>query len=145
MKQVALISAALLLAGCAITRRPQLVPENEAARAQGPLRATLVGRRHGDMRLALPDGELLSGRYSIASRGKAGLGTQYDYAAVAGGAPRDSAFGASAALAASGVGTAEMTSRTGVRARCEFVDNVFTGHGSGSCELSTGAVFRMRY
>lgn len=97
------------------------------------------------MTLALPDSELLSGRYAIAPRWKAGLGTQYDYAAVAGGAPRESAFGMSATLPTSGVGTADMTSQTGMRAHCEFVGDVVTGHGNGSCELSTGAVFRMRY
>ena len=129
----------ILLASCTITRHPELFPANDTAHQLGALRATLTGHGNlnGTMSLALPDGEVLTGRYSIAAGGGAGFG------AVSG--SQGFASGSAFLISAHGDGVADMIGPKGTTAHCEFANNNFSGHGSGACRLSSGAEYRMQY
>lgn len=133
-KLATLLLAAICLGGC-VTRATQLYPDNDIARATGPLTAVIEGHGNlnGTMTMTMPSGEMLAGRYSIGAAGAVGFGTA------------GRAFGSAMFVGAQGVGVADMLGPRGTTAHCEFANNNFNGHGNGVCRLSTGAVYRMQY
>jgi hypothetical protein len=135
----------LAVAGC--TGKAELYPANDTARAVGPLKANFqrAGVGSGAIRLQLPDGEVLTGRYSVNVSGASSFGSIYATAYGTGGAA--SAVGSSSAFAIpnGSPGFADLYGPKGTGAQCEFFNNNLTGHGNGACRLSTGAVYRMQF
>lgn len=72
MKSIGVLLATLFLAAC-VVRHPKLYPDNDTARAVGPLQAKLIGHGNlnGTITTTMPDGEVLEGRYSINLSGEA--------------------------------------------------------------------------
>jgi hypothetical protein len=93
----------------------QLYPDNDPARALGPLNGSIVGHGNlnGAMTLTMPNGEILNGRYSIG--------------------------------AGAGEGMADAVGPHGTTAHCEFANNNFNGHGHGECRMYDGSIYRMQY
>jgi len=104
-----------ICSACTITRNVQLYPDNDAARALGPLNGSIVGHGNlnGTITLIMPNGEILNGRYSIG--------------------------------AGSGEGMADSVGPHGTTAHCEFMNNNFNGHAHGACRMSDGSTYRMQY
>jgi hypothetical protein len=144
---LSLVAGALLLAGCMVTREPQLYPANAAAQAIGPLTAQLVGHGGGNgvISLTLPTGETLSGRYSINIGGAVGFGSLYGSVYGSGGYASGTAQSAAFSMPNGSPGVADMIGPKGTTAHCEFRNNNLGGHGNGVCLLSNGASYRMQY
>jgi len=129
-----------ICSACTITRDVQLYPDNDPARALGPLNGSIVGHGNlnGAMTLTMPNGEILNGRYSIGAGGGVGFGSLYS-----------SVYGAttssSMSMSGSGEGMADAVGPHGTTAHCEFMNNNFNGHGHGACRISDGAIYRMQY
>jgi hypothetical protein len=138
MRGLAIVIAAACLAGC-VSRDPQLYPDNDAARTLGPLTAHLEGHGtgNGTITLPLPNGEILTGRYSISFGGAVGVGSAYGSGGFA--------SGSAVAIGNSGNGAADMIGPKGTTAHCDLANNNLTGHGNGACQLSSGALYRMQY
>ena len=141
------ICTCLLIAGCTITRDMQMYPDNDAARALGPLRAKIVG--HGNLNgtatMTLPDGQLLQGRYSISHGGSMSFGSVYTSVYGPGGSATGSGSQTSMSFSGQGFGEADMMGSKGTTAHCEFLNDNFNGHGHGACRLSDGSVYRLQY
>ena len=127
---------AFLSTGCTVTRQVHLYPLNTPGTV---LQGVIVGhgQGHGTAKLVMPDGELLSGEYSIVFGGTYGFGSILTSAG----------FGSAAGVSINGrgEGTASMVGDRGTSAQCEFLNANMTGHGSGACRLSNGHVYRMLY
>jgi hypothetical protein len=84
----------------------------------------------------MPDGEYLTGRYSIMAGGGVSVAS-----AFAGGR---SATAYGLMMSGEGNGVADMRGPK-TTAHCEFENNNMNGHGNGVCRLSSGALYRMQY
>lgn len=135
------------LSGCTIERSPELFPVNDTARALGPLTAHLVGHGggNGTISMKLPTGKLLEGRYFINVGGSASFGSLYSIMYGVHGLSTASSYGAGLDMPNGSPGVADLTDPRGFTAHCEFINNNMVGHGSGACELSNGALYRMQY
>ena len=138
------IGTCLLVVSCTITRDVTMYPDNGAAHALGPLRAKIVG--HGNLNgtatMSLPNGQFLQGRYSISHGGSMSVGSVYTsvYGSASG-----SGVQTSMSYSGQGYGEANMMSRQGTTAHCEFLNDNFNGHGHGACRLSDSSLYRMQY
>lgn len=139
--------AMLLVSGCTVTREPQLYPSNSGAQKLGPLMAHLEGHGggNGKITVALPSGEVLSGRYFINVGGAMSFGTANGIAFGPGGVASFSGTSSGFSVANSGNGSADMIGPSGTSAHCEFMNNNMVGHGAGFCHFSNGADYRMQY
>jgi hypothetical protein len=146
MAHAFIVLAGLGLCGC-VSRAPQLYPDNDSARATGPLVGDMLGHGGGagTFSLTMPDGEVLSGRYSITFGGSTSFGQTFGTAYGTGGFATGSAFSEGIGISNSGVGMADMIGPKGTTAHCEFANNNWTGHGNGLCRISTGQIYRMQY
>jgi hypothetical protein len=137
--KISIITAALALSACAITRYPQLFPDNDLARTLGPPAQFKIeghGNLNGTAEMSMPDGEYLTGRYSIMAGGGVGVASAF------GGGQSATAYGLT--MSGQGNGVADMSGPK-TTAHCEFENNNFNGHGNGVCRLSSGALYRMQY
>jgi hypothetical protein len=136
-----------ICSACTITRDVQLYPDNDAARALGPLNGSIVGHGNlnGAITLTMPNGEILNGRYSIGAGGGVGFGSLYSSVYGTGGAATGSATTSSMFMSGSGEGMADAVGAHGTTTHCEFMNNNFNGHGHGACRMSDGSIYRMQY
>lgn len=139
------ILAAMALAGCVSS--VQTYAANDEARALGKLdvKITMYGTGSGPMSITMPDGEVLSGRYSIIVGGSTSYGSLYATAYGTGGVASGSAFGSSSIMSNSSPGVADAQGQTHT-AHCEVMNNNISGHGNGVCEIQPGgARYRIQY
>jgi hypothetical protein len=137
----AVLAAGVLsaLTACTYTRYADLYPDNDVARTlSAPLQFKIEGHGNGNgtAEMWMPDGEYLTGRYSII----AGGGVSVASAFVDG----RSAMRYGLTMSGEGGGVADMRGPK-TTAHCEFENNNMTGHGNGVCRLSSGALYRMQY
>ena len=127
--------AALIVSGCAVERTGRLYPANDTARPGGVLEATFEahGTGHGAAVIDMPDGEVLTGEFSIVRGGGVSFGSifgeVYGSSFMPGGSP----------------GMASAFGNKGTSMSCEFYNDNFSGHGMGACRSSTGALYRLQY
>jgi hypothetical protein len=151
MGRIALFALALItLFGCVSAQHGavQFYPANEAANAFGVLNGEYItnGRGNGTINIQMPDGELLTGQYSIVQQGAVGFGSIY--------ANVNNNFGASASgfqmnrssvLETSSQGMASLFGNKGTSMQCEFYNDNRTHHGYGGCRTTKGALFRLQF
>jgi hypothetical protein len=144
VKRIGLI-ALVGLAGCAATVR--LYPANQVAQAGGTLSATTneTDMGSGPIKVTMPGGEVLKGRYSIDPGFSTGYGNIYASAFGGSHRPFSNAFRSWASPDARSTATASLVGRNATTMKCEIENNNFTGHGDGECQTSTGAIYRIHY
>jgi hypothetical protein len=137
----------LAVGGCTVERSPQFYPVNPAAQATGVLTGKFVGhgRGHGTLTIDMPDGEKMSGQYSVVFGGTAMLGTVFASAYGPGGAASGVGQMNGLSISNSGQGMADVAGSRGTTMHCEFLNSNFTGHGYGGCQTSKGAIYRLVY
>ena len=135
------------MSGCTIVREPHLYPHNALASETGVLQGRIVGhgQLHGTMELAMPDGELLQGEYSIVAGGGVAVGNTIGSVYGAHGSLTSTGTGIGVAMSAGGNGQASLYGNRGTSMHCEFANNNMTGHGYGVCETAKGSRYRMEY
>lgn len=131
--------------GC--TRNARLYPVNDAAIPGGVLIASFksYGSGNGEIQINMPDGELLSGEYSLVRGGSASFGGIY--AAVYGSSGSTTIEGAARSYTTPGgsPGMASLFGSKGTAMQCEFMNDNFSGHGNGACKASTSALYRLLF
>ena len=135
----------LLLTACA--RSARLYPANDVARPQGVLTAKFMayGTGHGSIEIALADGEILKGEYSIVRGGSMGFGSVYASVYGPGGSTSGTATGSSYAVEGGSAGAASLFGDRNTSMDCEFYNDNFSGHGRGACRSSLGGLYRLQY
>lgn len=145
MKRVLVALSLLSLGACATP--VYMYPANDQARLVGSPKVefTSYGLGAGPFKVIMPDGEVLTGRYSVISGGYTGFGTLYGSVSGSGGVASGSAFGTQSFTSNSSPAIADATGpKTTVH--CEVMSNNLNGHGNGVCELQPGgARFRIQY
>ncbi|MCU1751749.1 hypothetical protein [Pseudomonas sp. 6D_7.1_Bac1] len=135
----------IALSGC--TRSARLYPANDIATATGVLTADFksYGSGHGDIKIIMPDGELLNGEYSLVRGGAIGFGNVYG--SVYGSAGLSSFSGSSNSYVTPGgsPGTASLFGDKGTSMLCEFYNDNFSGHVNGGCKSSRNAIYRLQF
>jgi hypothetical protein len=133
----AAFAVAALLAGCASTTN--LYPENDIALKCGPLKGTLMkyGVGSGPISITMPDGEVLTGQYTMNLGGAVGFGSTY-------GGGRSTFSTASVTPMGSTI-EADLSGPKGTTMRCELRNNNLTARGNGECRASNGAAYRVQY
>lgn len=144
MKDIGLLTF-VLLAGCAATAR--LYPANPAAQVGGTLEASTreTEMGSGPIRVTMPDGEILKGRYSIDPGFSTGDGNINVSAFGGSHRPFSNAFGSWGSADARSTATATLIGRRATSMKCEVVNNNYTGHGDGACRTSSGAIYKIAY
>ena len=137
--------ALLSLTGCAST--VTLYPTNPSAQGGGVLKATMheTDLGAGPIKVVMPGGEVLAGRYRIDPGMSLGYG---NFCATAFGRchrPFSNGFGVFGSLDARSVAIADLAGRQGTTMHCEVLNNSHTGHGDGTCRTSTGASYQVHY
>jgi len=135
------------LAGCTVTRTVHLYPISPLPSEPGVLQGVIVGhgQGHGTAKITMPDGEILSGEYSIVFGSSVGFGTILASVYGPGGVASVNGTSASVKIDGRGEGSASLVGDRGTSAQCEFLNANMTGHGYGACRLSKGDVYRMLY
>lgn len=134
-----------VLAACA--RTAHLYPANDSAIATGVLDLHFMsyGTGHGEIEIAMPDGEVLRGEYSIVPGGTIGFGSIIAAVHTPGGSASGYATGTSYQTEDGSPGTASAFGPKGTSPQCEYYNDNFTGHGFGGCRSSMGALYRLQY
>jgi hypothetical protein len=143
-----LFAAFIMLSGCTVERTSHLYPNNNAADMTGVLEGRIIGHDdHGTMDVSMPDGERLTGAYSIVPEGSVSVGFGSVFATVYGSHGAASAGGTTRAFAfpAGGQGVASLFGPKGTTLECEFLNSKTTGHGYGACRSSDGGIYRLMY
>jgi len=144
---VSILALAGALAGCA--RTGTLYPVHLA----GPnspnvaLKATFIasGTGHGKITLPMPDGEILSGEFSLIRGGEFRSDSIYASVWGPGGYANASGSGSGFSIPSAARGVASVIGNKGTRMDCEFTNDNFSGHGYGACKSSTGDTYKMLY
>ena len=140
---IAILAASL--SGCAGT--VTLYPANDIAQKAGVITAEIkkYGMGSGPIKLTMPDGEILTGQYTVMVGGSTGFGSVY--ASVYGPEGARSGTGTSTMvnIPNSSPGVANAAGPKGTTVYCEFQNNNMAGHGYGACKISNGALYRMQY
>ena len=144
MKALRLL-ALLSLTGCAST--VTLYPTNPSAQGGGALKATMheTEMGAGPIRVAMPGGEVLAGRYRIDPGMSLGYGNVCATAFGACHRPFSNGLGMFGSVDARSLATADLTGPGGTTMHCEVLNNSHTGHGEGTCRTSAGATYQIRY
>ena len=141
----ALIVATLFVGGC--TREARMYPMNDTAAGAGALlvKFKAYGTGHGGVEINTPDGETLNGEYVIVRDGVVGFGSIYG--AAWGGGSSASVVGNSTftSMARGSPGTASAIGNKGTTMECEFYNDNVSGHGTGGCKSSKGAIYKLMY
>ncbi len=140
---VALFAAVPLLVGAGMPYRvAELFPENRAAQKVGALTAHLTdhGGGKGVISVTLPTGEVLAGQYSINVGGSVGAFGRAHGIDRPGGA-----YGETYSMEGASPVVADMKGSRGTTAHCELMNDDPHWNGSGVCQLSNGADYRVRY
>ena len=138
--------ASLILFGCTITREVNLYPtdnKSDITVLHGQLQGH--GELHGVANITMPNGEILSGEYSIAAGGSIGFGGIFGSVYGPGGLTSASGTSTSMAVSAEGEGSASLVGNRGTLMQCEFMNNNMFGHGYGACKITDGSTYRMMY
>jgi len=147
LARTALVILLLCTAACTVVRPVHLYPVSGVAPTSGVVQGEIVGhgQGHGVATVAMPDGEHLSGDYSIVFGGSVGFGSIF--ASVYG--PHGTAFGnansTNISMSNEGQGSISLIGDKGTSMTCEFLNANMTGHGYGACQTSSGATYRMIY
>jgi hypothetical protein len=139
---VLIASGALMLGAGTTSRIFALSPENREAQAIGPLSAYLNGQSgEGDIWLKLPNGQVLKGRFKVNVGGSVGaLGRAYGIDR-----PGGAYTGDSYSMGHASPAVVDMTGPGGTTVHCEVMNDDADTEGSGVCQLSNGAVYRVVY
>ena len=142
---VTALLAVIALGGCAQTGH--LYPANAEASATGVLEAhyKAYGTGHGELTIAMPDGEVLNGEYTIVRQGAIGFGSIIASVSGPGGSAYGSGFASGYAMEGGSPGMASVYGTKGTSMQCEFYNDNWSGHGYGGCRSSTGALYRLQY
>ena len=127
--RVWIVASVLTLCGCTVAAT--MTPMNEAAQALGaPQVQFQKGLSTGSVKIVMPDGEVLTGSFSVATGG--GFAT---------------AFGAGGSASAVGVsaGGNFFASATGPHQSIVCRGNVSFGHGGGTCRTVQGAEYQVQF
>ena len=135
----------LMISGC--VREAHMYPMNETATGQGVLTVKLksYGTGHGGIEIKTPDGEDLTGEYAIVREGIVGFGSIYGAAWGTGGSASVSGNSSFSTMQRGSPGTAAAFGSKGTSMECEFYNDNLTGHGTGGCKSSRGAVYKLMY
>lgn len=127
---------AVFIMGC--TRTALLYPANDSAAQIGVLKATYVasGTGHSEVEIKMPDGEILKGAVSIVRGGTIGFGTLFASVYGSRGVTTGSAASTTVSIPGGSPGTAAVFGNQGTYGECEFINDNWSGHGYGACELS---------
>ena len=134
------------VAGCEVARDAQLYP-TDGNPGSSIIHGRVVGHGtgSGSVSFVMPNGETMTGRYTILFGGSAGFGSVF--ASVYG--PHGNAIGTGTAsnfsINGTGNGVAEVAGDRGTSMHCEFVNNNLAGHGYGACRSNTGSLYRLIY
>src|ERR1700730_7074811 len=147
---VLVTAAAIALSGCASGPQRgavQFFPVNNEANAIGLLNGEYVtnGVGNGTINTQMPDGELLTGQYSIVQGGTVGFGNIYASVYGSGGAASGFATRRSGTVERGSPGMASLYGNKGTSMQCEFYNDNVTHHGYGGCRTSKGAEFRLQF
>lgn len=137
---------ALPLGACETTVGATLYPANDQAQQIGMLHGSFVtvGSGHGPLTLVMPDGEVLNGTYSTIPGGSSSFGSLYASVYGTGGYASGSGFGSAFSIPNASQGMADAGGpRTTLH--CEYVVSNLSGHGTGACRTTQGALFRLQY
>jgi hypothetical protein len=124
-----------------------LYPANETALRGGVLTAHLTRQAGsaGPVTFTMPDGEILTGRYTLFLGGSVSFGGLYSSMYSARGVATGSAFSTAFAIPSGSPAVADAVGPKGTTIHCEVYNNNWTNHGAGACEVSTGARYRLQY
>lgn len=136
-----------ILCGCTVTRTVHLYPVDAPAADAAVLTGVIVGhgQGHGIAKINMPDGEVLSGEYSIVFGGSYGFGSIMGTVYGQRGSASVSGTSANFSIDGRGEGSASVVGERGTTAQCEFLNANMTGHGYGACRSSKGITYRMIY
>jgi hypothetical protein len=144
------VALATNLFGCATAQHgvAQFYPANQAAAALGVLNGEYVtnGRGNGSINITMPDGEILTGQYSIVQQGAVGFGSIY--ASVNnnfGGSASGFGLSRASVLETGSAGAASLFGNKRTSMQCEFYNDNRTHHGYGGCRTSKGALYRLQF
>jgi hypothetical protein len=152
LRQTSIVMAfALTFFGCATGPQHgavQFYPANQEANAFGVLNGEYItnGPGNGTITINMPDGEILTGQYSIVQSGAMGFGSIY--ASVnnnAGGSASGFGMSRNTALETASPGMASLFGNKGTSMQCEFYNDNRTHHGYGGCRTTKGALFRLQF
>lgn len=135
MMRVLAIAAVMLLGGCVMPQvdHARLYPLNDVATRLGVPQIEYVrrGTGNGPVTVTMPNGEILRGEFQVTRNETVGVGF----------------FGARSTTAISAGTSSGVMSAIGDRGTVINCDGVLDigGHGSGACEISQGARYRVMY
>jgi hypothetical protein len=124
-----------------------MYPANDIAISSGVLTARFIssGTGHGEIEIALPDGELLKGEYSLVRGGTMGFGNVYGSVYGSGSSATFNGSANSYVIPGGSPGMASAFGGHGITMQCEFYNDNFSGHGNGACKSSKNALYRLQY
>jgi hypothetical protein len=137
----------IFLAACTMERAARLYPENNAAGAQGVIAARFIshGTGNGKIEITMPDGEIVTGEYSIVGRSTSGFGSIVGSLFGPDGSTSASTFRSNYSIQGGSPGIASVFGNKGTRMSCEFYNDNMSGHGYGACRSAAGALYRLQY
>ena len=138
------LGTGLLLCSC--VDHPIAFPANDLAQAAGNITvdATMYGAGAGPITFHMPDGESLTGRYSVLYGGSVGFGSVYGSVYGTGGSASGSAFSTMGTISRTNPAMADAAGpKTTIH--CEVLLSALTGHGNGACKTLTGALYRVQF
>jgi hypothetical protein len=140
-----IVAISTSLTGC--TRNARLYPANDLAIAGGVLVANFksYGSGNGEIEIGMPDGEILSGEYSLVRGGSASFGSLYGSVYSTEGSATVSGSANSRTIPGGSQGMASLFGNKGTAMECEFINDNFSGHGNGACKTSTKAMYRLQF
>ncbi len=118
---------------------------NDQARALGnpKLEFTHLMGTTGAFKATMPDGEILTGRYSLLQGGAVGFGSLYATAYGSGGFASGSAFSNTSMFSMTNPAVADAQGPKST-IHCEVMNSI-GAHGNGVCETDKGARYRVQY
>lgn len=134
-------------ASAPVVRSARLYPANDLARPGGVLSAQFIdsGTGHGLIEMTLPDGEVLTGEYTVVRGGAVQFGSIFESVYGPGGVATGTGTASTYSMAGSSPGTASAFGSKGSSMDCEFYNDNVSGHGMGACRSSQGALYRLQY
>jgi len=146
MKKLALLVFVLLFLG-ACTQYARLYPVNDLASATGVLKAqyTESGTGYGEITIAMPDGETLSGEYTIGRAINRNFGNILSNVYGTEGGAFGIGTSTSFRLSDTSPGIATLYGNRGNMMQCEYFIGKRAGKGRGACVTIDGSLYRIEF
>ena len=103
------------------------------------------GTGHGSIEILMPDGETMTGEFSIVRGGAIGFGAIFGSVYGPGGAATVSGGSTSYVIPGGSPGMASAFGSNGTSMDCEFYNDNVSGHGMGAGKSSSGGLYRLQY